>query len=315
MQFRYIVVVFTVLALLTLAGCSKSDTVGEVNGYQITTEEMDQRINLIKASYESSQGKPLDITKDKEVIARIEDQAFELLVLQRLIKEDAEKRGIKVSDREVDSSLKNFKEANNQRDQDGYSTFLKDRKLDESGLRGLIKDELLWQKVENEVTRGISVSQGDIEQYYEKNKTAFIEPGGIEIYHILVNTEKEAKDIIGKINNGGDFTQLAKQYSICPSKDKGGDLGILNENTDFVPEFKIPALKLQPGQMTLTPVKSQFGYHIIKAGDRKPEHQKTLAEVQDEIKARLEKEKKTAAINEYVDSLKSKATIKDLRKK
>lgn len=85
--------------------------------------------------------------------------------------------------------------------------------------------------------------------------------------HILVKTEEEAKQIKEKINQGKSFEDLAKQHSLCPSKKKGGNLGWFS-NGQMVKEFEKATLKLKKNQIS-EPVKTQFGWHIIKLNDRK----------------------------------------------
>lgn len=87
--------------------------------------------------------------------------------------------------------------------------------------------------------------------------------GKIRVSHILVEKHSQALEIIQKISDGADFAQMARQYSQCPSKKKGGDLGFFGRGA-MVPEFEQAAFKLSVGAMTTTPVKTQFGYHIIK---------------------------------------------------
>lgn len=80
--------------------------------------------------------------------------------------------------------------------------------------------------------------------------------------HILVHTEEEAIEIKKMLDNGADFDTLAKQYSFCPSKDKGGDLGYFNRG-QMVPEFEEAAFSTPIGGIS-EPVKTRFGWHIIK---------------------------------------------------
>jgi len=85
--------------------------------------------------------------------------------------------------------------------------------------------------------------------------------------HILVNTEQEAKNIIEQLNAGKKFEDLAKQCSSCPSGQKGGDLGYFTRGK-MVPEFEQAAFAMKKGQVS-APVKTAFGYHIIKVTDAK----------------------------------------------
>ena len=88
-------------------------------------------------------------------------------------------------------------------------------------------------------------------------------PGKVRASHILVEKHSKALEIISKIKEGEDFKKMAKLHSTCPSKKKGGDLGFFGKG-QMVPEFERAAFNLNPGQMTNEPVKTKFGYHIIK---------------------------------------------------
>ncbi|MFA7079000.1 MAG: peptidylprolyl isomerase, partial [Syntrophomonas sp.] len=165
-------------------------------------------------------------------------------------------------------------------------------------------------------TGEIKVSDTDAQNYYNENQIMFKDPGGIQIFHILVDSEQLASEIIVKLKQGDDFAALAQQYSSDPgSKDRGGDVGPVNESTNFVPEFKQAALALQPGQLNPQPIKSDFGYHIIKAGDKKDARQLSFAEVKDSLKVQMEMEQRNKAFETYLEELKNKADIKDLRQK
>jgi len=89
-------------------------------------------------------------------------------------------------------------------------------------------------------------------------------PGEIRVSHILVEKQSQALEILRKIaQEGADFGKMAQQFSTCPSKKNGGDLGWFGRGK-MVPEFEKAAFALTPGQMTKDPVKTQFGYHLIK---------------------------------------------------
>lgn len=86
--------------------------------------------------------------------------------------------------------------------------------------------------------------------------------------HILVDSETQAKDIIAQLNKNANFTELARQYSKGPSKDKAGDLGYFTRES-MVPEFANAAFALKEGEYTKAPVKTQFGWHVIKVEGRR----------------------------------------------
>ncbi|MFX0170612.1 MAG: peptidylprolyl isomerase [Candidatus Hodarchaeota archaeon] len=85
----------------------------------------------------------------------------------------------------------------------------------------------------------------------------------IQAKHILVKKQSLAEDIIEQINSGARFEEMAKKHSDCPSRKKGGSLGEFGRGV-MVPEFEKAAFALQKGQMTQIPIKTKFGYHIIK---------------------------------------------------
>lgn len=89
-------------------------------------------------------------------------------------------------------------------------------------------------------------------------------PNKIQTKHILVDKKTLAEDIIEELNTGkGKFEELAKKYSTCPSRKKGGSLGEFSRGK-MVKEFEKAAFALQKNQVTQVPVKTKFGYHIIK---------------------------------------------------
>lgn len=85
----------------------------------------------------------------------------------------------------------------------------------------------------------------------------------ISVSHILLDQRYEAEDILKALKTGKDFADLAKKYSKCSSAAQGGELGLV-ESSRFDSEFEEAALTLKPGQTTSTPVRTRFGYHIIK---------------------------------------------------
>ncbi|MBN2230404.1 MAG: peptidylprolyl isomerase [Candidatus Thorarchaeota archaeon] len=90
-----------------------------------------------------------------------------------------------------------------------------------------------------------------------------VKGGKVRASHILVEKHSQAQALIGRINSGEDFTKIAREYSTCPSKKKGGDLGWFAKG-QMVAEFEKAAFGLSIGAMTIDPVKTKFGYHIIK---------------------------------------------------
>ena len=126
--------------------------------------------------------------------------------------------------------------------------------------------------------------------------------------HILVPTEDEAKAILVELKNGADFATLAKEKSKDPGAAEGGDLGYFTKE-QMVPEFAAVAFKLDKGQVS-DPVKTQFGWHIIKVEDKRIKPTPTF----DQVKAQIENYVAHRAQAQLVDNLRKTATIERLDK-
>ncbi|HTS94121.1 MAG TPA: peptidylprolyl isomerase [Stellaceae bacterium] len=169
------------------------------------------------------------------------------------------------------------------------------------------------QKVEDDVigrtyiTRYLksAMTEERIKQRYEQFLKERKPEDSVHAFHILVKTEDEAKAIIAQLKAGADFQTLAKDKSIDPSaKQTGGDLDWFVKE-EMVPEFSEAAFKLQKGQYTETPVKTQFGYHVILVVDRGPAPPPPFEKVRDELVHQLQ----TELIESKLDQLRSAAKI------
>ncbi len=124
--------------------------------------------------------------------------------------------------------------------------------------------------------------------------------------HILVATEAEAKDIIAKLKKGEKFEKLAEKSKDMGSKTKGGDLG-WSSPANFVPEFSAAMTKLQKGQYTTEPVKSQFGWHVIQLEDTRPMKVPSFDEVKENLRQRAQQQQ----IEKMISDLRAKAKIEE----
>jgi peptidyl-prolyl cis-trans isomerase C len=171
----------------------------------------------------------------------------------------------------------------------------------------LIVESFLKKKVEVES----KVSDEDMKKFYEQNKDKFKSGEQIKASHILVKTEKEAKDIAAQLKAGGNFEELAKKNSVDSSSAKGGDLGWFGKGS-MVPAFEKAALALKEGQISDV-VKSDFGFHIIKLTGKRPAGIRPFEEVKDQIKGAIMPTKQQEVFQKIKEELKktAKITIKE----
>ncbi len=168
----------------------------------------------------------------------------------------------------------------------------------------LARQTLLIRELFADYQKKNPISDADLKAEYDKFALA---NGGKEYKarHILVESEAEAKAIIASLKKGGKFEDIAKKQSKDPgSGAKGGDLDWANPSS-YVPEFTEALLKLNKGQTTETPVKSQFGYHVIRVDDIRAAKLPAFDDVKPQIAQQMQQQK----LAEFQESLRKKAKI------
>lgn len=141
------------------------------------------------------------------------------------------------------------------------------------------------------------LGEPELKQKYDEMVKTMKPQEELRASHILVPTEAEAKDIIAKLDAGGDFAKLAKEKSKDPGASNGGDLGYFTDG-DMVPEFWAAADKLNKGQYTKAPVKTQFGWHVILLTDKRNRPTPTFDQVKDQLKDDLTQQIITAYLGD-----------------
>ncbi len=170
-----------------------------------------------------------------------------------------------------------------------------------------MKTNLLKQYALKVLLQDIKVEDEEVESYYNENKEQFKSPESVKASHILVDDENKANEIIEELNNGLSFEEAAGKYSKCPSKARGGDLGFFTRGK-MVPEFEKAAFEMKKDEIS-KPVKTQFGYHIIKLTDRKEPGISSLEEVKDKLKETILVNKQRKVYMDKVNQLKAKYQV------
>ena len=177
-----------------------------------------------------------------------------------------------------------------------------------------VKSDLALEVWMKEQYAKAQATDKEAQDFYNKNKDKFKQPAQVKARHILVKTEKEAKDIINQLKglNGkkleDKFIELAKTKSTGPSGANGGELGWFSAKR-MVPEFSKAAFALKKGEITKTPVKTQYGYHIIYIEDKKAGGNVPFDAVKQKIKAQLKIQKFQKSVQAIAKSLRKSAKI------
>jgi parvulin-like peptidyl-prolyl isomerase len=175
--------------------------------------------------------------------------------------------------------------------------------------------------IDSQVKDKVNVTDADAEDFYKKNPDAFKQPEQVRASHILVRVEKDAKpdvvaekqkaaqNIANRVKKGEDFAKLAKELSEDPSaKENSGDLDFFRKEA-MVPEFSNAAFAMKKGEIS-DPVRSDFGFHVIKVTDRKEAETVTLEKAKPQLLAFLKNQKKQAEVEKVVADVRAKAAVK-----
>jgi peptidyl-prolyl cis-trans isomerase C len=169
--------------------------------------------------------------------------------------------------------------------------------------------EIRFNTTMNKIMSTITVTDEEAEKTYNEHPEKYKGQEVIRASHILVDSEELAVDILKKINEDGmAFEDAAMEFSSCPSKEQGGDLGEFGRGM-MVPEFETAAFALEKDEMTQLPVRSQFGYHIIKTTDKKGVESASFDEVKDQVKGQMLQEKQMEYYTKLLTELREKYNV------
>ncbi|MBC8388413.1 MAG: peptidylprolyl isomerase [Actinobacteria bacterium] len=306
-----ICVIMLLIFVFLFAGCSK--TVAKVDGIEIKQKEVDAYMNSIKSQDTSG-----EITSDEEKLNALEADIIDSLIIIKLLEKYAEENNITVTDEEVNEQVKLLMDTySSEKD---FEKDLKEKGINKRFLEGVLRSQLLSSKIYNKVTADVIVTEEAVKQYYEDNKnTLFLVPARVKASHILVmfpwkedNSEEtqegreealeKIKMVEDKLNDGGDFEDLARQYSDDgTSGENGGDLGYISKG-QMVEEFDKALFSLDVGEVSEI-VETEYGFHIIKATDREEEYIQKFDEVEESINTYLLNLHKAEKWEDFIFSL------------
>lgn len=314
-----------ILVLTTGCGQGSSGVVATVNGEKITGSQLDKRVAARQSAAEKM-GYKFDTKEGKDLLAQIRSSELEGLIEETLVKQQAVKEKLWVSEDAAKKQLDAIKQSMGS--EDDYKKALAQANLTEAEALQQVQYKMSYDKIFDQVTKGVPApSEADAQKYYDQHKDQFSQPEQYQVRHILfaVNngqntglpkrTDAEAKaaaqQTLAEITlQNKDFATEAKEKSDDTGTKNDGGLFTFNKDDQSVdPAFLKAAESLQPGQVTPQPVKSQFGYHIIKLEKIIPAQQKSFAEVKQDIINQLTQQSKQDKFNQYIDQLKKNAKI------
>lgn len=333
---------------VSLSGCSKEGVssvagggqkVATVNGTTITKSDYDKTYGEFEKAFHLEM-----MPKDQQVklTDTLQQMTLNKLILQTLIRNEAQKDGIQVTEADI-QNYKQEKIFKNPMLKEQFKSFLEQNKMQESDFDNMLKDNLLLTKLmEARGGDSVKITDSDVKMFYTKNIDQFKIPERIHASHVLVKaivpqlkqelraknpkitdaeldkeiaqekSEKKAKadKLFSEVKaDPTKYPEIAKNNSEDPvSAKQNGDLGYMVES-NIDPSFWAAAKKTPNNQFYPGVVESQFGYHIIKVLDRQAPHQQTFDEAKEMIREHLSQEKKQVFLQKWAEQQKATAKI------
>ncbi|MBM4164724.1 MAG: hypothetical protein FJ222_09850 [Lentisphaerae bacterium] len=290
--------------------------VARVGTFDIKQADVNQIIDRQIAQY----GDRVPAQFQAQMRAEMQTRAIEGLIAQRLVRDEIARQKITVSDDEMGKRIDEISKALESQGKT-IDSELKLRGMDMSGLKEDLTEGIQFEKIVEASMGGAQpeIKDADALAFYNEKKTQYFSTEAqVQASHILITPEPKddagwaaAKNKIDglakELADGGDFAALAKAHSACPSKEKGGDLGSFGRG-QMVPEFDAAAFT-QDLNVVGAPVKTEFGYHLIKVTAKTPASDVPFAEVKEKIIESLKNTAKAKAYETFIEGLKAKADI------
>jgi len=314
----YQIVTILILVLFSLPAMAADKTpsgekVAVINGVAITQAHYDKELK-VHLDRVSRQGKQIS----EEQITALKKDVLDGLIEREVLYQESQKAGIKVDEQKVTDQMAGIKKRFP--DEEEFKKALASMGLTEEEVRTQIQRGLAIRGlIDQKVANSIVVTDEETKAYYDANPQFFKQPEQVKASHILIKVEttaddatkaaarKKIEDIRKKLTDGGDFAELAKEYSEGPSAPKGGDLGYFRRG-QMVKAFDDTVFSMKINEVSGL-VETRFGYHLIKVYDKKPEQTLAYADVKDKIAQRLKQEKIEKGAIAYVENLKKDAKI------
>jgi len=294
----------------------KEEKVAVVNGAPIEKDEFDGEVFLIQKTV-LGLGKPLSC----EQVSLIRREVLESMIRRELLYQAARKSGIKPDENAINKDINSLKQQFSGETE--YKNELSRRGINEEVLRArMIRNSLVQKYVDKEFTDKVNVTDKEIQDYYQKNIDLFKQPFQMRVSQIFIQSDPKGGDsrkkelrgkaekILKNLKDDQDFAGLAREYSDGPTKNKGGDLGYLRKG-QLEKQFESKIFALKKGEITDV-IETDYGFHIFKVTDIKPETILSYENVKEKVKKFLVDEKAKKEADEYARKLREKTDVKIL---
>ncbi len=240
-----------------------------------------------------------------ELLEQYGATVLETMIQSKLIELEAKEKNIEVTDAEIEEELQLLIDSYG-----GEEAFLSVLEANGASLTAVKNDVKSYILTEKLLKERVSITEEEMTTYFEENKDSYAQAEQVEASHILVEEEATANEVMEKLHAGGDFGELAAEYSTDTSNaSSGGDLGYFGKG-EMVEEFENVAFSLKIDEIS-SPVKTEYGYHIIKVSDKKEAADANYEESKDAIEEALFEEKISTEYYTWLAELEEKYSIEN----
>ena len=276
--------------------------IAEVNKSGITSNQLQSAFLNAVSRYDDAVLSSLD----QSAIVSFKKNILNQLIDYELLYQKDQKEKVKISNDEINLEIDKIKD--NFSSPEEFDEALKANNITLVRLKEDIERQVMINSVLEKTRNQVSISDEELEEYYNENKESLVEPEQVHARHILVKTEEEANTLLLQLKEGlADFSELAKEKSTDSSAPSGGDLGFFTRGR-MVKEFEDAAFSLEPGEISDV-VQTQFGYHIIKCEEKKEEYSPAFEEIKEQISNALKSQRENEAISAFISKLREEAVI------
>jgi len=295
------VLIVLLLVLIVVSGCRKQEesapeVLVRVNGRAVTLAEFRREFARIL---------PPDQTLSAAERGELERSFLVQLIDRELTLAEAQRLGVSLDPGAVDAAVREYR---SEYPGDSFTAVLREQGLTPEQWRRELKRSLLMEKVMRQaVDARVMVSDAEIEDYFKTHQDQFDRPEQVRARQIVVAGEEEGKKALAGLHQGRSFAEVAREVSLSPDAEQGGDLGFFGRG-EMPPEFDAAVFTLEPGQVSDL-VKSDYGYHIFLVEERRSARRLNLPQVREQIREQLLADKRQRAYQDWLQELRSKATI------
>lgn len=297
---------FLSLIIILVSSVSYADdtVVANVNGTALTSRDLEAELDRLipRATFHGGVSK---VKRDE-----FRDKALQNLIDHQLQYQDAVAKGMKPDKKQVKAQMEEIRARFATKKE--YKAALEQTGVTEKELHAMVERDVLIQAVTvKTVGEPAQVNEAELRQYYDKNIAMFKQPEAVKLMLISMKDKKKARTALKKIKSGEDFSAVAATMSEDDYRVKGGDIGYVHRGRLKLPKVENEAFRLKTGEISGL-MHAEGNWYIIKAGDKKPEHQLSFEQMKNKLKMNIELQRTAELTEKWMTDLRAKAKIEVL---